>query len=123
MKKSIREVRVVDLLTYVLLPIIALLLLWLLVYPLICNTEMKAIISLLLTIALSYYPVRRLAVGLVLIYKILAPMKVRSQCRFEPTCSTYMIMAINKYGLVIGITKGIIRLTRCHPPNGGVDYP
>ena len=123
MKKSIREVRVVDLLTYVLLPIIALLLLWLLVYPLICNTDMKAIISLLLTIALSYYPVRRLAVGLVLIYKILAPMKVRSQCRFEPTCSTYMIMAINKYGLVIGITKGIIRLTRCHPPNGGIDYP
>ena len=123
MKKSIREVRVVDLLTYVLLPIIALLLLWLLVYPLIRNTDMKAIISLLLTIALSYYPVRRLAVGLVLIYKILAPMKVRSQCRFEPTCSTYMIMAINKYGLVIGITKGIIRLTRCHPPNGGVDYP
>ena len=123
MKKSIREVRVVDLLTYVLLPIIALLLLWLLVYPLIRNTDMKAIISLLLTIALSYYPVRRLAVGLVLIYKILAPMKVRSQCRFEPTCSTYMIMAINKYGLVIGITKGLIRLTRCHPPNGGVDYP
>jgi putative membrane protein insertion efficiency factor len=44
-------------------------------------------------------------------------------CRFTPTCSTYMIMAINKYGLLIGLFKGIRRLLRCKPPNGGEDYP
>lgn len=50
-------------------------------------------------------------------------MSMRDSCRFIPTCSTYMIMAINKYGLIIGIIKGIKRLIRCKPPNGGIDYP
>jgi putative component of membrane protein insertase Oxa1/YidC/SpoIIIJ protein YidD len=34
-----------------------------------------------------------------------------------------MIMAINKYGLFRGVYKGIRRLLRCKPPNGGEDYP
>jgi putative membrane protein insertion efficiency factor len=56
-------------------------------------------------------------------YKALAPMSVREQCRFEPTCSTYMMIAIRKYGLIIGITMGLNRISRCHYPNGGIDYP
>ena len=56
-------------------------------------------------------------------YKAFAPMSIRNRCRFEPTCSTYMIMAIIKYGLFIGVIKGIKRLFRCKPPNGGVDLP
>lgn len=123
MKKKIREVRVVDLITYVLIPVICFPLLWLAAYPLLCLTGIDGTLAFYLILVLNYFPLRRLAVGLVLLYKVLAPMKVRSQCRFEPTCSTYMVMAINKYGLIIGITKGIIRLCRCHPPNGGVDYP
>ena len=60
---------------------------------------------------------------MVLAYKAFAPLSLRSRCRFTPTCSTYMIMAINKYGLFIGVGKGIGRVLRCKPPNGGVDYP
>ena len=56
-------------------------------------------------------------------YKAYAPMEVRDRCLFVPTCSTYMIMAIQKYGLLIGVIKGIKRIRRCHLPNGGVDYP
>jgi len=59
----------------------------------------------------------------VLVYKAFAPIDVRRQCRFTPTCSTYMIMAVKKYGIIIGIIKGIRRILRCKPPNGGVDYP
>ncbi|MBQ3572358.1 MAG: membrane protein insertion efficiency factor YidD [Clostridia bacterium] len=72
---------------------------------------------------ISYFLLKRSVIGAVLIYKAFAPMSVRDRCRFTPTCSTYMIMAINKYGLFRGVFKGIGRLLRCKPPNGGEDYP
>ena len=72
---------------------------------------------------LSYFFLKRFTIGLVLAYKAFAPIDVRRSCRFQPTCSTYMIMAIKKYGLVYGVIKGIHRISRCKPPNGGVDYP
>jgi putative component of membrane protein insertase Oxa1/YidC/SpoIIIJ protein YidD len=34
-----------------------------------------------------------------------------------------MILAIQKYGLIKGIKKGVRRIKRCHYPNGGIDYP
>ena len=73
--------------------------------------------------AVTYLLLHRFAIGVVLFYKAFAPLEVRQQCRFIPTCSTYMILAIKKYGLIIGVIKGIRRLFRCKPPNGGVDYP
>ena len=62
-------------------------------------------------------------IALVRLYQRSVPPQHRGHCRFTPTCSTYMIMAINKYGLFIGVYKGIRRLLRCKPPHGGVDYP
>jgi uncharacterized protein len=45
-------------------------------------------------------------------------------CRFEPSCSRYMIGALRKYGLVRGLAKGVGRLFRCHPWHpGGYDPP
>lgn len=45
-------------------------------------------------------------------------------CRFEPTCSEYMILAIEKYGLFKGLLKGLWRIMRCNPWGGkGIDYP
>lgn len=38
-----------------------------------------------------------------------------AKCRFYPTCSCYMIEAINKKGLIKGIFSGILRILRCHP--------
>jgi len=57
------------------------------------------------------------------LYQKTAPKKLRDSCRFKPTCSNYMIMAINKYGSVKGFILGIKRLLRCHYPNGELDYP
>ena len=62
-------------------------------------------------------------IWIVKVYQRYAPAKVRLSCRFEPTCSQYMLVAIDKYGIVKGVVKGIRRLLRCHPPNGGEDYP
>ncbi len=43
-------------------------------------------------------------------------------CRFEPTCSEYMYQAIEKKGILKGVTLGVRRLLRCHPfCAGGVD--
>ena len=45
-----------------------------------------------------------------------------SACRFHPTCSEYMIEAIEKHGLARGIGQGLRRLLRCHPfHEGGFD--
>lgn len=43
-------------------------------------------------------------------------------CKYYPTCSNYMMQAIQKYGCVKGIYLGIKRLLRCHPfAKGGYD--
>jgi len=45
-------------------------------------------------------------------------------CRYDPTCSTYMIEAIRKYGAWRGMLRGLRRILRCHPfASGGYDPP
>jgi hypothetical protein len=36
-------------------------------------------------------------------------------CRFEPTCSFYMIEALQKHGLLRGGFLGVKRILSCHP--------
>lgn len=43
-------------------------------------------------------------------------------CRYHPTCSSYMIQAIEKHGTIKGGLMGIARILRCHPfVRGGID--
>lgn len=43
-------------------------------------------------------------------------------CQFQPTCSDYAYMAIEKYGVVRGSIKGLWRIVRCNPfAKGGHD--
>jgi len=45
-----------------------------------------------------------------------------SACRFHPTCSEYMLEAVEKYGVRRGVWMGTLRLLRCHPfHQGGFD--
>lgn len=43
-------------------------------------------------------------------------------CRYRPSCSHYMIGAIEKHGLK-GVLMGIARILRCHPFVTGGDDP
>ena len=123
MKKQLREVRVVDLFTYFGLSCVILVTIWVSFVLLLLNTEINIFILLAVAIPLTYFILRYFLIGLVLMYKAFAPLSTRDRCRFEPTCSTYMILAIKKYGVFRGVIKGIKRILRCKPPNGGIDYP
>ncbi len=57
------------------------------------------------------------------VYQCYAPDDIRLACRFTPSCSEYMILSLEKYGVWRGVYKGLQRLGRCHAPNGGEDYP
>lgn len=48
---------------------------------------------------------------------------LHARCRFEPTCSEYMALAVQKYGALRGLWMGMKRISRCRPPHGGIEYP
>ncbi len=46
-----------------------------------------------------------------------------NNCRYYPSCSEYMMSAIERFGVFKGIGLGIKRLGRCHPGcEGGIDH-
>lgn len=36
-------------------------------------------------------------------------------CRYSPTCSHYMVQAVEEWGVLKGCWLGIKRICRCHP--------
>ena len=65
---------------------------------------------------------KKILIALVRWYqKRISPMTPPS-CRYHPTCSNYMIGAIEKHGIK-GVLMGIARILRCHPLVEGDDDP
>jgi putative membrane protein insertion efficiency factor len=65
-----------------------------------------------------------LAIVVVRAYQLVISPWLGPNCRFEPTCSSYFVGALKKYGLVRGGVRGVGRILRCHPWNpGGHDPP
>ena len=64
----------------------------------------------------------QLALLILRMYKRWISPMLPSACRFHPTCSEYMMEAIERHGVIRGVYLGIRRLLRCHPfHEGGVD--
>lgn len=57
----------------------------------------------------------KLLLGLVKLYQLTIGNILPPACRYSPSCSHYMIEAINKYGALKGSIKGLKRIGRCHP--------
>jgi putative membrane protein insertion efficiency factor len=54
--------------------------------------------------------------------KFISPLFPRV-CKYYPTCSTYAMQSIERFGIVKGTIMACWRLLRCNPySNGGVDY-
>jgi len=52
------------------------------------------------------------------IYQYVISPLTPGSCRFEPTCSNYMIQAIKEHGPIKGISLGARRISKCHPWGG-----
>lgn len=61
---------------------------------------------------------RLLVAGFIQVYQ-LAASPFPSPCRFQPTCSTYALEAVRRYGALKGVWLGAKRIIRCHPFNAG----
>ncbi len=62
---------------------------------------------------------RNMVTGSLRLYKRFISPFLPSACRFEPTCSMYMLEAVEKYGVLRGVGMGLRRLLRCHPFHAG----
>ncbi|HIC90721.1 MAG TPA: membrane protein insertion efficiency factor YidD [Syntrophaceae bacterium] len=65
---------------------------------------------------------KKIVIASIRIYQILLSPLNPSCCRFTPSCSTYSLEAIEKYGVLKGLWLSLKRLLRCHPFHpGGYD--
>ena len=83
-------------------------------HPLIC----LSVSALVIMIGFRY-----IIIWAVKCYQHFAPIRVRAMCRFEPSCSEYMILSVKKYGVIKGVRLGVNRISRCGKMDGGFDYP
>ena len=65
---------------------------------------------------------RFILIWFVRIYQHYAKSETRLRCVFTPSCSEYAILALKKYGALIGSIKTLDRLSRCGSERG-IDYP
>ena len=61
---------------------------------------------------------KKIPILMVKFYQIFISPFFPGVCRFRPTCSQYMIEAIETHGIFKGIYLGIKRLVKCHPWGG-----
>ena len=63
-----------------------------------------------------------LLLGLVRFYQYAISPFLGRRCRYFPSCSEYMVEAVQKHGAGKGCWMGVKRLCRCHPWHpGGYD--
>jgi uncharacterized protein len=57
-------------------------------------------------------------VAMVFLYRVTLGPFMGGHCRFDPTCSQYMLDAVAKHGPWRGAWRGLKRIGRCHPWGG-----
>ncbi|WP_413162252.1 membrane protein insertion efficiency factor YidD [Capilliphycus salinus ALCB114379] len=66
--------------------------------------------------------INKIVVTLIKGYKMFISPLLPPSCRYQPTCSTYAIQAVERFGVIQGGWLAIKRILRCHPFHpGGYD--
>lgn len=61
-------------------------------------------------------------VGAIRIYQKLVSPTLSRNCRYQPTCSSYAVEAVSRFGILHGGWLATKRIGRCHPLRpGGYD--
>lgn len=63
-------------------------------------------------------PMARLFIVLVRFYQLAISPWLAPRCRYQPTCSSYAIEALQKHGTIKGTWLALRRIGRCHPLGG-----
>ncbi len=58
---------------------------------------------------------KKIFLFIIILYQRLVSPYLPQSCRFQPTCSEYAKEAIEKHGIIKGVTLASKRLTKCHP--------
>ncbi len=66
---------------------------------------------------------RRVAVQVIRAYKRFVSPLLPPSCRFTPTCSSYALTSIERYGILKGGWLAAKRIGRCHPWSPGGHDP
>ena len=61
----------------------------------------------------------RVVCGAIRAYQLTLSKVLGGQCRFEPSCSNYMLEAVRRHGVGWGVWLGLRRIGRCHPWHEG----
>ena len=65
---------------------------------------------------------RRIVLAPVHVYRRAISPGLPRRCKYEPSCSTYAVEAVKRYGILRGLVLAAWRLLRCNPwSHGGYD--
>jgi len=67
--------------------------------------------------------IRSLLIALIRGYQRFISPLTGNSCRFHPTCSSYSIQSLEKYGAFRGLGLTVRRLCKCHPFHPGGHDP
>lgn len=88
------------------------------------KSQLQSFLSIYWIIQLLVFvlTLRYIMIWFIRVYQRYAKSETRLRCCYTPSCSEYAILALKKYGALIGGIKAVKRLLRCGSP-GGIDYP
>ena len=70
------------------------------------------------------FAARFAVIGAVRLYQHYAPEEIRRRCLLMPTCSEYCILAVKKYGVIIGLILAWYRMFfKCRGNIYSIDFP
>jgi putative membrane protein insertion efficiency factor len=67
----------------------------------------------------GYSVLKDVLIAIIRVYRFALSALLGNRCRFEPTCSSYAISAIQQHGCLKGGYFTTRRLLRCHPWHAG----